>query len=433
MERFQFEQLLAWKNSCNRKPLIIKGARQVGKTWLMKEFGKREYLQTAYINFESSASLKHLFSTDFDIQRIISAIQIETEVQIDAKTTLIIFDEIQACEAAITSLKYFFENAPQYHIIAAGSLLGVALHYKTSFPVGKIEFLDLHPLSFGEFLLAVHKKALYNLLTTKDWSLVAGFKLKFAELLRQYFYIGGMPEVVSSFSIENDFKKVRTIQLQILNAYEQDFSKHAPNETVPRIRMIWQAIPSQLARENKKFVYGLLKQGARAKEYEMAIAWLVDAGMIYKVNRASKPALPLIAYMDVAAFKLFFLDVGLLAAMGNIDSKTLIEGHQIFQEFKGGITEQYVLQQLKTIEELPVYYWSSEKSTAEIDFLIQFSENVIPIEVKAEENLQAKSLKSFQLQYKPAISIRTSMSDYRIDQWLTNLPLYAIEFYWKTK
>ncbi|MFZ4414463.1 MAG: ATP-binding protein [Bacteroidales bacterium] len=433
MERFQFEQLLAWKNSCNRKPLIIKGARQVGKTWLMKEFGKREYLQTAYINFESSASLKHLFSTDFDIQRIISAIQIETEVQIDAKTTLIIFDEIQACEAAITSLKYFFENAPQYHIIAAGSLLGVALHYKTSFPVGKIEFLDLHPLSFGEFLLAVHKKALYNLLTTKDWSLVAGFKLKFAELLRQYFYIGGMPEVVSSFSIENDFKKVRTLQLQILNAYEQDFSKHAPNETVPRIRMIWQAIPSQLARENKKFVYGLLKQGARAKEYEMAIAWLVDAGMIYKVNRASKPALPLIAYMDVAAFKLFFLDVGLLAAMGNIDSKTLIEGHQIFQEFKGGITEQYVLQQLKTIEELPVYYWSSEKSTAEIDFLIQFSENVIPIEVKAEENLQAKSLKSFQLQYKPAISIRTSMSDYRIDQWLTNLPLYAIEFYWKTK
>lgn len=433
MERFQFEQLLAWKNSCNRKPLIIKGARQVGKTWLMKEFGKREYLQTAYINFESSASLKHLFSTDFDIQRIISAIQIETEVQIDAKTTLIIFDEIQACEAAITSLKYFFENAPQYHIIAAGSLLGVALHYKTSFPVGKIEFLDLHPLSFGEFLLAVHKKALYNLLTTKDWSLVAGFKLKFAELLRQYFYIGGMPEVVSSFSIENDFKKVRTLQLQILNAYEQDFSKHAPNETVPRIRMIWQAIPSQLARENKKFVYGLLKQGARAKEYEMAIAWLVDAGMIYKVNRASKPALPLIAYMDVAAFKLFFLDVGLLAAMGNIDSKTLIEGHQIFQEFKGGITEQYVLQQLKTIEELPVYYWSSEKSTAEIDFLVQFSENVIPIEVKAEENLQAKSLKSFQLQYKPAISIRTSMSDYRIDQWLTNLPLYAIEFYWKTK
>ena len=433
MERFQFEQLLAWKNSSSRKPLIIKGARQVGKTWLMKEFGKREYLQTAYINFESSASLKHLFSTDFDIQRIISAIQIETEVQIDAKTTLIIFDEIQACEAAITSLKYFFENAPQYHIIAAGSLLGVALHYKTSFPVGKIEFLDLHPLSFGEFLLAVHKKSLYNLLTTKDWSLVAGFKLKFEELLRQYFYIGGMPEVVSSFSIENDFKKVRTIQLQILNAYEQDFSKHAPNETVPRIRMIWQAIPSQLARENKKFVYGLLKQGARAKEYEMAIAWLVDAGMIYKVNRASKPALPLIAYMDVPAFKLFFLDVGLLAAMGNIDSKTLIEGHQIFQEFKGGITEQYVLQQLKTIEELPVYYWSSEKSTAEIDFLVQFSENVIPIEVKAEENLQAKSLKSFHLQYKPSISIRTSMSDYRIDQWLTNLPLYAIEFYWKTK
>ncbi len=431
MQRFQFEKLINWKKSTTRKPLIIRGARQVGKTWLMKEFGQREYSQTAYVNFESSKSLKKLFANDFDIQRIITAIQIETNLQINPENTLIIFDEIQECEGAITALKYFFENAPQYHIVAAGSLLGVALHQHISFPVGKVDFLDLYPLNFGEFLLALNKKSLYELLLSRDWTLITSFKLKYIELLRQYYFIGGMPEAVYSFSIENDFKKIRNIQTQILNAYDQDFSKHAPHEIVPRIRMIWQSIPSQLTKENKKFVYGQLKHGARAKDFEIAMAWLIDSGLIYKVNRISKPALPLIAYMDISAFKLYFLDVGLLGALGNIDIKTLIDGNIVFQEFKGAMTEQYVLQQLKACKELPIYYWSTEKSTAEIDFLVQFAENIIPIEVKAEENLQAKSLKSFQQQYKPSVSIRTSMSDYRIDNWLRNVPLYAIGNYWE--
>jgi len=431
MDRLQFEKLKNWKKSSNRKPLIIRGARQVGKTWLMKEFGKQEYSQIAYVNFENSKSLNNLFITDFDIQRIITAIQIETDVQINPINTLIIFDEIQECEGAITSLKYFYENAPQYHIVAAGSLLGVALHKHTSFPVGKVDFLDLQPLNFGEFLLALNKKPLFDLLLSKDWALITSFKSKYIELLRHYYFIGGMPEAVFSFANENDFTKVRAIQNRILSAYEQDFSKHAPHEIVPRIRMIWQSIPSQLAKENKKFIYGLLKHGARAKEYELAIGWLIDSGLIYRVNRASKPALPLIAYMDISAFKLFLVDVGLLGARGNISIKTLIVGNSIFQEFKGAMTEQYVLQQLKSCENLSIYYWATEKSTAEIDFMVQFAENVIPIEVKAEENLQAKSLKSFQQQYKPAVSIRTSMSDYRIDDWLTNLPLYAVGNYWK--
>jgi uncharacterized protein len=431
MERFQFRKLTNWKKSNGRKPLIIRGARQVGKTWLMKQFGEQEYTATAYINFESSKTLKNLFADDFDIRRIITAIQIETGVQINPENTLIIFDEIQECEGAITSLKYFFENAPNYHILAAGSLLGVALHQNTSFPVGKVDFLDLYPLSFGEFLLALNKKPLYDLLLSRDWTMITSFKPKFIELLRQYYYIGGMPEAVFSFANENDFKKVRDIQTRILSAYEQDFSKHAPHATVPRIRMIWQSIPSQLARENKKFIYRGLKQGARAKDFEMAMAWLIDSGLIYKVNRASKPALPLIAYMDISAFKLYILDVGLLGAMGNIDMKTLINGNSIFQEFKGAMTEQYVLQQLKSCENLSVYYWSTEKSIAEIDFMVQLGENVIPIEVKAEENLQAKSMKSFHQQYNPTVSIRMSMSDYRTDDWLTNLPLYAAENYWK--
>jgi len=430
MERFQTANLIDWKKSGGKKPLIIRGARQVGKTWLMKEFGRHEYSQTAYINFESSKSLQNIFAGDYDIQRIITAIQIETSVQINPENTLIIFDEIQECEGAITSLKYFYENAPQYHIMAAGSLLGVALHPNTSFPVGKVDFLDLYPLTFSEFLLALNKKSLYNLLYSRDWSLITGFKSKYIELLRQYYFIGGMPEAVYSYSVDADFNKVRNIQTNILNAYDQDFSKHAPHEIVPRIRMIWQSICSQLSKENKKFIYGLLKHGARAKEYELAMSWLIDSGLVYKVNRVSKPALPLIAYKDVSAFKLYLLDVGLLGAMGNIDIKTLIDGNLIFQEFKGAITEQYVLQQLKNYENIPVYYWSTEKSSAEIDFLVQFAGNVIPVEVKAEENLQAKSLKSYKQQYKPAVSIRTSMSDYRIDDWLTNLPLYAFENYW---
>ncbi len=426
MERIAMQELVSWKNRPGRKPLIVRGARQVGKTWLIKEFGKNEYAQTVYVNFESSKLLKTLFVDDFDIHRIITALQIESGIQIIPKNTLIIFDEIQEAEGAITSLKYFSENAPQYQIIAAGSLLGLAFHKRTSFPVGKVEFLNLYPLNFSEFLMALDKLPLLKLLTSRDWALIKSFKEKYIQLLRQYYYIGGMPEAVLSYSIQNDYREVRAIQKRILSAYEQDFSKHAPNEIVPRIRMLWNSIPAQLARENRKFIYGAVKTGSRAKDYELALSWLIDCGLVHKVCRVSKPGIPLKAYEDYGAFKLFITDVGLLGAMGDIDVRTLIQGNVIFEEFKGALTEQFVLQQLTTIPDLVVYYWSAERSNAEIDFLVQHSGEVIPIEVKAEENLQAKSLKVFCQKYPTEMAIRTSMSDFRKEDWLTNLPLYAI-------
>ncbi|HAZ03019.1 MAG: ATPase [Bacteroidetes bacterium GWF2_42_66] len=426
MERIAMKELISWKNRPGRKPLIIRGARQVGKTWLMKEFGKKEYRQTVYVNFESSKLLETLFIDNFDINRIITAIQIETAIQVNSENTLIIFDEIQEAEGAITSLKYFYENAPQYHIIAAGSLLGVAMHKHTSFPVGKVEFLDLYPLNYTEFLLALDQQPLLDLLKSKDWILIKSFKEKYIQILRQYYYIGGMPEAVLSYRTQNDFKEVRVIQKRILTAYEHDFSKHAPSDIVPRIRMLWNSIPSQLAKENKKFVYGAVKSGSRAKDYELALSWLIDCGLVHKVCRVSKPGIPLKAYEDYNAFKLFIVDVGLMGAMGDIDVRTLLEGNMIFEEFKGALTEQYVLQQLITIPDLVIYYWSAERSTAEIDFLIQYSGEVVPIEVKAEENLQAKSLKTFCQKYLPQTAIRTSMSDFRTEGWLTNLPLYSI-------
>jgi hypothetical protein len=426
MLRTEITNLITWKNSKSRKPLIIRGARQVGKTWLMKEFGKKEYKQTIYINFESSKHLISIFNTDFDIQRILMALQIETGIIANKHDTLIIFDEIQEAPEATTSLKYFYETAPEYHIIAAGSLLGVALHKHTSFPVGKVEFLDLYPLSFTEFLIAIGQKDLVYLLENKNWDLIKSFKEKFILLLKQYYFIGGMPEAVSTFIRNNDFNEVREIQNSILDAYEQDFSKHAPLEIISRIRMVWNSIPAQLAKENRKFIYGLIKKGARAKDYELAITWLIDCGLIHKINKISKPAIPLKAYMDLSAFKLFLVDIGLLNAMGNVDIKTLLEKNSIFEEFKGAITEQFVLQQLLCFREFDIYYWSAEKSNAEIDFIIQYMGQVIPIEVKAEENLQAKSLKVFCEKFEPKLAIRTSMSNYRKESWLTNIPLYAI-------
>lgn len=426
MERNAIQQLIAWKNKPGRKPLIIKGARQVGKTWLMKEFGKREYEQTAYINFESSKLLKNLFVDNFDLHRILTAIQIETGVQINSDNTLIILDEIQEAEGAITSLKYFCENLPQYHILAAGSLLGIALHQHTSFPVGKVEFLELYPLNFPEFLAAMKQQPLLDLQKSKDWTLIKSFKEKYIQLLRQYYFIGGMPEAVSHFSINSDFNEVRAIQKRILLAYEQDFSKHAPMDIVPRIRMLWNSIPSQLSKENKKFIYGAIMPGSRAKDFELALSWLIDCGLVHKVCRAAKPAIPIKAYEDLNAFKLFIVDVGLLAAMGDIDVRTIIDGNAIFEEFKGALTEQYVFQQVITIPDIAIYYWSAEKSSAEIDFLIQLNGNVIPIEVKASENLQAKSLKVFSQRYEMKNAIRTSMSEFRKEDWMSNLPLYAI-------
>jgi predicted AAA+ superfamily ATPase len=427
MERFALTALSKWKKSKNRKPLIIQGARQVGKTWLMKEFGRREYEQVAYINFESSDSLKSIFKEDFDISRLITAFQIETGIRIRPDNTLIILDEIQEAERGITSLKYFCENAPQYQIIAAGSLLGITLHQKTSFPVGKVDFLTLYPMSFNEFLLALGQEQLYELLNSNDWPMITNFKAKLIGHLRHYYFIGGMPEVVSSFISENDFERVSTIQKSILSAYEHDFSKHAPAEIVPRIKMLWQSIPSQLSKENKKFIYGVVKQGGRAKEFELALAWLTDCGLVHKIQRISKAAVPLVAYQDTSSFKLFILDVGLLSAMGGLTKQTILMGNSIFSEFKGALAEQFVLQHLKSRQFIQVFYWSSDTSMGELDFVIQNNDRIVPIEVKAEENLKAKSLKSFFEKFNPTISVRTSMSDYRKESWLVNIPLYAID------
>lgn len=426
MRRAKIAELIAWKNSPSRKPLIIRGARQVGKTWLMKEFGNTQYAQTVYINFEKSKRLKALFSDDFDVQRILVALQAETGLTINAKNTLLIFDEIQEVPEALTALKYFYEDAPEYHVISAGSLLGVALHSHTSFPVGKVIFMDLYPFTFLEFLDAIGEKALIDILHNEDWKLITSYKTRYIERLRQYYYVGGMPEAVLKFTENANFQEVRDIHKQILDAYEQDFSKHAPRDIVPRIRMVWNSIPAQLAKENRKFIYGIIKEGARAKDYELALSWLVDCGLVHKICRVTKPAIPLKAYEDRSAFKLFLADIGLLAAMGDIDSKTLLEGNAIFSEFKGALTEQYVLQQLNSTNEYVIYYWSAERSASEVDFIVQYKDLVVPIEVKAEENLQAKSLKVYVEKFKPKVSIRTSMSDFRKQDWLTNLPLYAI-------
>lgn len=426
MFRMSMNDLVVWKNSKGRKPLIIRGARQVGKTWLMREFGKNQYKKYAYINFDNNERMESLFSGNLDIERIITALQIETGVKIEAQNTLIIFDEVQEVPRALTSLKYFCENAPEYHVVAAGSLLGVALHPGTSFPVGKVEFLDLYPLDFLEFLSAMGNDELVKLLKSKDYSLITNFKGKYIDLLKQYYYIGGMPAVVASFIEASDYSKVRQLQNEILMAYEQDFSKHAPNEAVPRIRMLWSSTPAQLAKENRKFIYGLIRQGARAREYELAMTWLIDCGLVYKVSRITKPDMPLMAYQDFNAFKLFVLDVGLLSAMSELDIKSLLEGNKLFNEFKGALTEQYVLQQLIASKKITPYYWSAEKATAEIDFIFQSGMDIVPLEVKAAENLQAKSLKSYCQRYKTRSAIRTSMSDYREEEWLTNVPLYAI-------
>lgn len=426
MYREKIKELEEWKNSKDRIPLIIRGARQVGKTWIMKEFGKNNYKKVAYVNFDGNTRMTRLFEGDFDIDRIIQGLKIETQVDIDAKDTLLIFDEIQEVPKALTSLKYFCENARQFHILAAGSLLGVALHEGTSFPVGKVDFIDLYPLNFQEFLLAIGEEKLVTILNEKDWDLISIFKDKLISYLREYYFIGGMPAAINKYVETKDYKQVRNVQLKLLQAYEEDFSKHAPNEIVPRLKMLWNSIPAQLAKENKKFIYGLIKEGARAKEYELALSWLIDCGLIYKIDRVNKPNIPLIAYQDTSAFKLYILDVGILGAMTRIDEKILLEGNEIFTEFKGSFTEQFVLTELKSNKDIPIFYWSAEKATAEIDFLIQLGTDVIPIEVKASENLQAKSLKTFIEKYQTTKNVRTSMSNYRKEEKLINIPLYSI-------
>lgn len=426
MYRFAIEKLYKWKNSKNRKPLILEGARQIGKTWLMKEFGAKEYSDTAYINFDSNSRMLELFSADLDTNRLILGIELYIGKKINPDNTLIIFDEVQEVPKALSSLKYFYENAPQYHIICAGSLLGIALHEGTSFPVGKVDFLKLYPLSYQEFLMATGNEQFVELLNRQDYEMAANFRQTYIDLLKQYYFVGGMPEAVLSFSEEKDFNEVRRIQRHILDAYEQDFFKHAPNEIVPKIRMLWNSIPSQLAKENKKFIYGLIREGARARDYEVAMMWLIDCGLVHKVHRINIPNLPLKAYEDIKAFKLFIVDVGLLGCMVGLGQQTLLDGNDLFKKFKGAFTEQYVLQQLVTLTDISIYYYTNDRNSCEIDFLIDNGQQVIPMEVKAEINLKAKSLKTYRDKYNPQLSVRTSMADYKKEGNLINVPLYAI-------
>lgn len=427
MYRIALEKLLTWKQSKRRKPLIIEGARQVGKTWLAKEFGRQAYADTVYINFDSNSRMAELFASDLDTDRLIMGLELYAGRKIDPNNSLLIFDEVQEVPRALASLKYFYENAPQYQIVCAGSLLGIALHHGTSFPVGKVDFLKLYPLSFKEFLMATGKERFAELLDKQDFDMVTNFKQTYIDSLKHYYFVGGMPEVVQSFAENKDFNEVREIQKRILAAYEQDFSKHAPNEIVPRLRMLWNNIPSQLAKENKKFIYGLVRKGARAKDYETAIMWLSDCGLVHKVSRVNVAGIPLRAYADLKAFKLFVVDVGLLGCMAGLRQRTLLDGDDLFVEFKGALTEQYVCQQLKTIEDLDIYYYTNDRGSCEVDFVVDTGEQIVPVEVKAEVNLRAKSLKTYQEKFLPEISVRTSMTEYKKEEWLVNLPLYAID------
>lgn len=426
MYRTAIEKLCKWKEGKNRKPLIIEGARQVGKTWLIKEFGRKAYADFVYINFDANSRMAELFAADLNVDRLVMGIELYIGRTIEPGNTLLIFDEVQEVPRALSSLKYFYEDAPQYHIVCAGSLLGIALHGGTSFPVGKVDFLHLYPLSFKEFLMATAGARFAELLESKDFAMITSFKQTYIDALKQYYFVGGMPEAVQSFAEDKDFNEVRGIQKRILEAYEQDFSKHAPVGVVPKIRMVWNSIPSQLAKENKKFIYGLVREGGRAKEYETAIMWLCDCGLVHKVSRVNAAGIPLKAYEDLKAFKLFLVDVGLLGCMVGLHQSTLLDGSGLFTEFKGALTEQYVCQQLKTIEDLGIYYYTNDRGSCEVDFVLDADGKIVPVEVKAKVNLRAKSLKTYREKFKPELSLRVSMADYKKEDWLINLPLYAV-------
>ncbi len=429
MYRYKVNELKKWRLRKNRKPLVFLGARQVGKTLLLKEFGKSEYKQRVYVNFEDKNAPKDIFQDDFNIDRIISLLNAYSGLKITAEDTLIVFDEIQVAPQGITSLKYFQENAPQYQIIAAGSLLGINIHPNESFPVGKVEFLTLNPLSFTEFLLAMGEKGIVELIEKREWELVNSFSSKFINYLRYYFFIGGMPEAVLSFSQNRDWNEVRKIQNEILKSYENDFSKHAPKDILPRINLVWKSIPAQLSKENRKFFYGVIKDGARAREYETAIQWLIDSGLLHKVYSISKPALPLVAYRELSAFKIYHNDTGLLSAMSNLNAKTLLNGNTVFTEFKGALAEQFVFQQMLLNEKLSIHYYQIN-NRLEIDFVIQNEEDeIIPVEAKSGDNLKSQSLKVYCENFKPKKVVRTSLANYRNETWLTNVPLYIIGDY----
>ncbi len=427
MERTIYQQLKAWKKSSRRKPLILEGARQVGKTYILKEFGNREYDNLVYINCDNNDKINAIFS-DYDIPRILRSISAISGESIVPGKTLIFLDEIQEINKGLASLKYFCENAPEYHVAVAGSLLGITLHEGTSFPVGKVDILYLYPMDFEEFLLAMGKEQLVEVMRSRDWDTLRLLRPLCEELLRQYYFTGGMPEAVSAYVETQDIWTVRGIQEKIIKAYSNDISKHAPVNQVQRINMIWKSIPSQLARDNKKFIYGAVKKGARANDFEIAIQWLIDAGLVHKVSRIKKANIPLSFYEDLSAFKLFVLDCGLLGAMSQTPPEQILIGNNVFEEYKGAFSENFVLQQLLCIPHTYVYYYSNENSTMEIDFVVQHETKIIPIEVKAEENLRAKSLHHYVMENTNLHGLRLSMSPYREQEWMTNVPLYAVKY-----
>lgn len=428
MKRYVYDKLVRWKNEADdkRKPLILEGARQTGKTWLARELGRCEFESFVEVNFEDVEEMKTLFEADFDIERILIAIQSATGKKVVARKTLLFFDEIQHARRGLLALKYFKEKAPQYHVVAAGSLLGVIDHKDDSFPVGKVSFLNVYPLSYEEFLSALGKDKLVDMLHSQDWVAINAFGGKYMELLRQYYYVGGMPEAVKTFVEEKDYRSVRNVQLALLKSYGRDFSKHPPKEIVKRMMLLWNTIPSQLAKENRKFVYTAVRSSARARDFETSIQWLCDAGVAHKVTRVIAGELPLAGFEDADAFKLYVLDIGLHGAMSGLDARTLITGDDFFKQYKGALTEQYVLQQLQLLEETEIHYWSPETGIAEVDFVIQSAGQIVPIEVKAEQNLRAKSLAEFIKRYAPSLVIRTSMAPYARGEKIVDLPLYAI-------
>lgn len=427
MERFVLQKLIEWKNSPGRKPLVVKGARQVGKTWLVREFGRSDFQSFAYINCDSNNTASELFEQDFDVKRIIRGLSAISDVSIEPGNTLIFLDEIQEIPRAVQSLKYFCEDAPEYYVIAAGSLLGIHEHKNISFPVGKIDSLQMYPMSFFEFLLAVSGKPMAQMAMESALEDLSALHSKLTEYLRQYYFTGGMPEVVKAFADGRSPQQVRRLQNQILSDYRDDISKHAPKDQIVRIDQVWNSIPAQLAKENRKFIYANIRKGARAREFETAIQWLCNAGIVYQIGRVAKGDLPLKFYEDFAAFKLFFLDCGLMGALTEAPASQILIGNNFFSEYKGAFTEQYVLQQLKTVLDTSIYYLSADDSKQELDFIFQDGEKVVPVEVKAEENLRAKSMRQFCLDHPGTKGIRISMSPYREQDWMTNIPLYGTE------
>lgn len=426
MERNLLNKLLKWKEMPSRKPLIIRGARQTGKTWLMREFGNKAFKKMVYVNFENEPRFRDLFIKDYNTARIISMLELHLNEKIDAEDTLLIFDEIQAVDGGLTSLKYFCEEAPQYAIVAAGSLLGISLHANQSFPVGKVDFLDLYPMTLEEFMCATGKKMLWDAMVAQEWDMVATFHDELLQMLRIYMYVGGMPEVVKQWVDNQDFFAVREKQQNILRSYVADFSKHIPDDQVPRVNMVWDSLPAQLAKENKKFIYGIIRDGARAKDFELAIMWLYNCGLVLKSHRVKVPSMPLKAYQDFQTFKLFMVDVGLLGAAVGLQTQMLLEGNRLFTEFKGALAEQYVMQELSAQNFDYIGYWTNERSTAEVDFVIQHKGEVVPIEVKSGENLRSRSFTQFCRTYEPKIAFKASTLPYHGGMDIVNVPLYGI-------